>query len=88
MRVEFLAKGHFIVCVNNADEYHFEKLDDAFTFIENEVEENVGNEVDVIDMETGEIIAYCYDDKDPEDWEDNVDECGYNPYMGCYDYDC
>ena len=24
----------------------------------------------------------------PADWEDDVDECGYNPYMGCYDDDC
>ena len=88
MRVEFLAKGDFIVCVNNTDEYHFKKLDDAFSYVENEVEDGVGNEVDIIDGETGEIIAYCYDDKNPEDWEDDVDECGYNPYMGCYDYDC
>ena len=20
--------------------------------------------------------------------EDDSDECGYNPYMGCYDFDC
>lgn len=24
----------------------------------------------------------------PADWEDDADECGYNPYMGCYDDDC
>lgn len=23
-----------------------------------------------------------------EDYEDYYDECGFNPYMGCYDYDC
>ena len=23
-----------------------------------------------------------------DDFEDDVDECGFNPYMGCYDYDC
>lgn len=28
------------------------------------------------------------DEEDLEDWEDDVDECGYNPYMGCYDFDC
>lgn len=28
------------------------------------------------------------EEEDPEDWEDDVDECGYNPYMGCYDFDC
>ena len=45
------------------------------------------------------IIEYWYqflmdikeDDDDEEedyDYEDEVDECGYNPYMGCYDFDC
>lgn len=24
--------------------------------------------------------------EDYEDWDDL--DCGYNPYMGCYDYDC
>lgn len=28
------------------------------------------------------------DKEDPKDWEDDVDECGYNPYMGCCDFDC
>ena len=28
------------------------------------------------------------EEEDPEDWEDDVDECGFNPYMGCYDFDC
>ena len=28
------------------------------------------------------------EEEDSEDWEDDVDECGYNPYMGCYDFDC
>lgn len=23
-----------------------------------------------------------------EDFEPDYDECGYNPYMGCYDFDC
>ena len=27
-------------------------------------------------------------DKDFFDYEPDVDECGFNPYMGCYDFDC
>ena len=23
-----------------------------------------------------------------DDWDDDVDETGFNPYMGCYDDDC
>ena len=29
------------------------------------------------------------DDEDEDlDWDDDYDECGFNPYMGCYDFDC
>lgn len=29
-------------------------------------------------------------EEESEDFEDfdYFDECGYNPYMGCYDFDC
>ena len=33
----------------------------------------------------GECDEYDYYN---EDYEDDVDETGFNPYMGCYDYDC
>ena len=28
------------------------------------------------------------EEDDDWDWEDDYDECGYNPYLGCYDFDC
>ena len=28
------------------------------------------------------------DEDEGEDYEDDADETGFNPYMGCYDYDC
>lgn len=28
------------------------------------------------------------DEPEEEDYEPDYDECGYNPYMGCYDFDC
>lgn len=28
------------------------------------------------------------EDYEEEDFEDDVDETGFNPYEGCYDYDC
>lgn len=46
------------------------------------------------------ICPSCWDDMFGEDedadldWEDDCDEeplwdeCGFNPYMGCYDFDC
>lgn len=43
-------------------------------------------ELDVIEyavsMEEVEV------DEDFFDYEPDVDECGFNPYMGCYDFDC
>ena len=27
-------------------------------------------------------------DEDFFDYEPDYDECGFNPYMGCYDFDC
>ena len=42
--------------------------------------------VDVLDMDTGEIIAeYNRWDYEPDDIDD---ECGFDPYMGCYTDDC
>ena len=28
------------------------------------------------------------EEEESYDYEDEADECGYNPYMGCYDFDC
>ena len=41
--------------------------------------------VDVVDTDTGEVIH------DREDWDapDNCDDdCGFDPYLGCYTDDC
>lgn len=29
-----------------------------------------------------------YDEEDDEYYEPDYDECGYDPYMGCYSFDC
>lgn len=29
-----------------------------------------------------------FDESPDEDYEPDYDECGFNPYMGCYDFDC
>lgn len=40
------------------------------------------------------ICSFCWDDmfgdedEEEEDWEEGFDEMGFNPYMGCYDFDC
>ena len=42
----------------------------------------------IVDMDTGEIIWNAADAQEYECEEPDYDECGFNPYMGCYDYDC
>lgn len=36
------------------------------------------------------LCPICEDGEhwEDEDWEDDVDETGYDPYMGCYSDDC
>ena len=35
----------------------------------------------------GDLIAEM-DEEDDRDDEPDVDECGFDPYEGCYTYDC
>ena len=53
--------------------------------------------VEVVDIEEEDADYYSdYEEKDEEEAEDEEDsyedygdiEMGFNPYMGCYDYDC
>lgn len=43
--------------------------------------------VDCIDMDTGEVVydRTDWDDDEPDDWDR---EMGFDPYEGCYTYDC
>lgn len=51
--------------------------------------DNVENasDVAVLDMDTGEILYSAAAERDYEP-ADIDDDCGFNPYEGCYDYDC
>lgn len=65
-------------------------LDTALQRAEEWIEDYGFEKVVITSATTGEVIAECTADEDEnfEDYEDDVDECGYNPYMGCYDFDC
>lgn len=41
--------------------------------------------IDCLDMETGEVIYLCSDWDEPDNCDD---DCGFDPYMGCYTDDC
>jgi len=80
------------IAVNEVDFWDWQDgtlIQDAFPYL-------TANEREAI--KTG-ICADCWDalfsgdeeeeeEEDSDYWEDDVDECGYNPYMGCYDFDC
>ena len=49
--------------------------------------------VHIINSDTGELIAECEPERpqDEEVWptaNEIFEDCGFNPYEGCYDYDC
>ena len=48
--------------------------------------ETLADDVAIVDSETGEILwnRGPFEDE-PIDWDT---EMGFNPYEGCYDYDC
>lgn len=54
--------------------------------------EFTGKEVSLVWDESGEEVAF-FDPENPDavdepDWAEDVDECGFDPYEGCYTYDC
>lgn len=50
------------------------------------IAEMTGRVAHIVSGETGEILesSESYD----EDYEPDYDECGFDPYAGCYTYDC
>lgn len=54
-----------------------------------ELAEMIGETANLVDGETGEVIASSddWDDYDG-DYEPDYNECGFDPYAGCYTFDC
>ena len=50
-----------------------------------ELADLLGEIANLVDGETGEVIESS---DNWEDYEPDVDECGFDPYEGCYTYDC
>lgn len=45
----------------------------------------------IIDTDTGELLATCEPDEEQQDNYDDWDydeDCGFDPYLGCYTDDC
>jgi hypothetical protein len=42
----------------------------------------------LVDAETAEVVAFFDPNEEEEEYYDDYDECGFDPYCGCYTYDC
>lgn len=72
-------------------------LKEAMDFLEEKMREDL-TVIDAFlcDAETGEVVAtlerenedFADEDWYADEWRDDYDEVGFNPYMGCYDFDC
>ena len=56
------------------------------------IAEFTGKEASLVWNENGEEVAF-FDPENPEesgepDWDGYDDDCGFDPYEGCYTYDC
>ncbi len=79
------------------DESKSMNIKEAMDFLEEKMREDL-TLVDAFlcDAETGEVVAtlerenedFADEDWYADEWRDDYDEVGYNPYMGCYDFDC
>lgn len=51
---------------------------------------NPADDIAITDLTTGEVIwSISYANSiEEDDYEPDYDEMGFNPYEGCYDYDC
>jgi hypothetical protein len=68
-------------------------LKEAADFISENMENSLSiMSADIVDMNTGEVVAILEKESPKEEWDDyyepDYDECEFNPYMGCYDFDC
>lgn len=89
MKCEFWMSGEFMVCNQGEDVTTFKVLDEAVDYVQENWVEGNGDEVDIIDATTGEILLHFTDDVDYQDDEPDFDlELGFNPYIGDYDWDC
>lgn len=101
MTITFENYGKFYLALDYADgteltycgENDASTLKDCMEFIEGRMTDDLTIvSAYVCDAETGEIVATIERDNedfiDDEYYEPDYDECGFNPYMGCYDFDC
>lgn len=67
----------------------FDSLDDALSYCEEMIDYNLQvRGADIFDVTTNNWLAYCEADWKDEEPADIDDDCGFDPYEGCFTYDC
>ena len=83
----------YIIYLNNNEIATINGTDSCYACYEatKTIAEMTGQTASLVWSETGEVVAFfdpneeeddCYDEYD------DCDECGFDPYCGCYTYDC
>lgn len=76
--------GHWTYVTDSTE---FNTLFQMSKDIINEMEEIEA--VYIIDSDTGELLAECKPEVDDyHDWDNCDNDCGFDPYLGCYTDDC
>lgn len=73
-----------------------DKMMDFAAYIYANLTKGQATDEEIKKFATGAFTSFCEHegideveiDENDEDFEDNVDEIGYNPFMGEYDWDC
>lgn len=88
MKVTFYRTGYFYVTFNGHDEKMFKSLDEAINYISDNFTEGNTEIWKIIDLDTDEVIMTFEDEEIFSSLKDDIDETDFNPYTGCYDFDC
>ena len=81
----------FYIYITNKEIAEVEGIDYAYEVYRKtcELADLLGLVAHLVDGETGEVIESSYEwDEGKSDYEPDADEVGFDPYEGCYTYDC
>lgn len=81
----------FYIYITNKEIAEVEGIDYAYEVYRKtcELADLLGLVAHLVDGETGEVLESSDDEDEGEsDYEPDVDETGFDPYEGCYTYDC
>jgi hypothetical protein len=81
----------FYIYITNKEIAEVEGIDYAYEVYRktSELADLLGLVAHLVDGDTGEVLESSDDEDEGEsDYEPDADEVGFDPYEGCYTYDC